>query len=80
MSTTYDKLIKLHDLLVEQVLADVENGDVAARHIAVVLLKNSSISAVPTQENLYGKLASKLDFSSMQAKLHRNAAGNAAHN
>jgi len=67
--SAYEKLLRLHDVLIEQVLADLEEGDVSARGIAVALLKNSNIQAMPAEDNLMGKLAEKLDFSAMQAKV-----------
>ena len=65
MSNSLDKLSEMHDLLIEQVLEDLQNGDRKARSEAMMLLKNSNITATAGGDSMLSKLAGKLDFSNM---------------
>jgi len=65
MSNSLDKLSEMHDLLIEQVLEDLQNGDRKARAEAMQLLKQSNITATAGEGTMLSKLAGKLDFSSM---------------
>ena len=43
MSNSIDKLSQIHDLVIEQVLEDLQNGDRKARSEAMMLLKQNNI-------------------------------------
>ena len=62
---TLDKLGQIHDLVVEQVLEDLQNGDRKARAEAMQLLKQSNIQATAGGDSMLSKLAGKLDFTEM---------------
>ena len=68
---THQLLSELHDRLAEDVLARIESGDYtqADAKFALDLVKNSQISAVPSQGNALGRLGGKLDFSAMDNKV-----------
>ena len=63
--SSIDKLSQIHDLLIEQVLEDLQNGDRKARAEAMMLLKQNNITATAGEGTMLSKLAGKLDFSSM---------------
>lgn len=65
MSNSLDKLSQIHDLVIEQVLEDLQNGDRKARSEAMALLKQNNITATAGEGTMLSKLASKLDFSGM---------------
>lgn len=63
--SSIDKLSQIHDLVIEQVLEDLQNGDRKARAEAMMLLKQNNITATAGEGTMLSKLAGKLDFSSM---------------
>ena len=63
------KLSEMHDLVIDQVLEDLQNGDRRARQEAMALLKNSNVTAVAAEGSTLKKLAGKLDFSEMSDKV-----------
>jgi Mg2+/Co2+ transporter CorC len=69
MSDQLAKLSEMHDLVIDQVLEDLQNGDRRARQEAMALLKNSNVTAVAAEGSTLKKLAGKLDFSEMNDKV-----------
>jgi cytochrome c553 len=69
MSDQLAKLSEMHDLVIDQVLEDLQNGDRRARQEAMALLKNSNVTAVAAEGSTLKKLAGKLDFSEMSDKV-----------
>ena len=69
MSDQLSKLSEMHDLVIDQVLEDLQNGDRRARQEAMALLKNSNVTAVAAEGSTLKKLAGKLDFSEMSDKV-----------
>ncbi len=69
MSDQLAKLSEMHDLVIDQVLEDLHNGDRRARAEAMSLLKNSNVTAVAAEGSTLRKLAGKLDFSEMSDKV-----------
>ena len=69
MSDQLAKLSEMHDLVIDQVLEDLQNGDRRARAEAMSLLKNSNVTAVAAEGSTLRKLAGKLDFSEMSDKV-----------
>jgi len=69
MSDQLSKLSEMHDLVIDQVLEDLHNGDRKARQEAMALLKNSNVTAVAAEGSTLKKLAGKLDFSEMSDKV-----------
>jgi cytochrome c553 len=69
MSDQLSKLSEMHDLVIDQVLEDLQNGDRRARQEAMALLKNSNVTAVAAEGSTLRKLAGKLDFSEMSDKV-----------
>ena len=69
MSDQLAKLSEMHDLVIDQVLEDLQNGDRRARAEAMSLLKNSNVTAVAAEGSTLKKLAGKLDFSEMSGKV-----------
>lgn len=69
MADLHDKLSHMHELVIDQVLEDLQNGDRKARQEAMALLKQSNIQAVAQEGSTLSKLAGKLDFSSMAEKV-----------
>ena len=69
MSDLNSKLAEMHEEVIEQVLDDLRNGDRKARQEAMTLLKQNNVTAVATSSSSLGKLAKKLDFSSMDEKV-----------
>ncbi len=69
MSDQLSKLSEMHDLVIDQVLEDLQNGDRKARIEAMALLKNSNVTAVAAEGSTLKKLAGKLDFSEMSDKV-----------
>lgn len=65
MSNSLEKLSEMHDLLIEQVLEDLQNGDRKARAEAMQLLKSNNVTATAGEGTMLSKLAGKLDFSNM---------------
>ena len=69
MSNSLDKLSQIHDLVIEQVLEDLQNGDRKARAEAMMLLKQNNVQATAGEGTMLSKLAGKLDVSSMGARV-----------
>ena len=69
MPDQLSKLSEMHDLVIDQVLEDLQNGDRRARQEAMALLKNSNVTAVAAEGSTLKKLAGKLDFSEMSDKV-----------
>ena len=69
MSDQLAKLSQMHDLVIDGVLEDLQNGDRRARQEAMALLKNSNVTAVAAEGSTLKKLAGKLDFSEMSDKV-----------
>lgn len=69
MSDQLAKLSQMHDLVIDGVLEDLQNGDRKARIEAMALLKNSNVTAVAAEGSTLRKLAGKLDFSEMSDKV-----------
>ena len=69
MSDQLDKLSQIHDLVIDQVMEDLQNGDRKAITNALALLKNSNVTAIPAEGSTLKKLAGKLDFSEMADKV-----------
>lgn len=69
MSDQLSKLSEMHDLVIDQVLEDLQNGDRRARQEAMALLKNSNVTAVAAEGSTLKRLAGKLDFSEMSDKV-----------
>ena len=69
MSDQLAKLSQMHDLVIDGVLEDLQNGDRKARIEAMALLKNSNVTAVAAEGSTLRKLAGKLDFSEMSGKV-----------
>ena len=69
MSDQLSKLSEMHELVIDQVLEDLHNGDRRARQEAMALLKNSNVTAVAAEGSTLKKLAGKLDFSEMSDKV-----------
>ena len=69
MSDQLEKLSEIHDLVIDQVMEDLQNGDRKAIASALALLKNSNVTAVSTEGSTLRKLAGKLDFSEMDDKV-----------
>ena len=69
MSDQLAKLSQMHDLVIDGVLEDLQNGDRKARTEAMALLKNSNVTAVAAEGSTLRKLAGKLDFSEMNDKV-----------
>ena len=69
MSDQLAKLSQMHDLVIDGVLDDLQNGDRKARTEAMALLKNSNVTAVAAEGSTLRKLAGKLDFSEMSDKV-----------
>ena len=61
MSNSLDKLSQIHDLVIEQVLENLQNGDRKARAEAMALLKQNNIQATAGGDTMLSKLAGKLD-------------------
>jgi hypothetical protein len=69
MADLHEKLQRMHEVLIDQVLDDLEEGSHGARQTAMALLKNSNIQAVVQNDGTMAKLAAKLDFSAMADKV-----------
>ena len=69
MTDLNSKLAEMHEEVIGQVLDDLRNGDRKARQEAMTLLKQNNVTAVATSSSSLGKLAKKLDFSSMDEKV-----------
>ena len=69
MSDQLEKLSQIHELVIDQVLEDLQNGDRKARAEAMALLKNSNVTAVAQEGSTLRKLTGKLDFSEMADKV-----------
>ena len=69
MSDQLAKLSQMHDLVIDGVLEDLQNGDRKARVEAMALLKNSNVTAVAAEGSTLRRLAGKLDFSEMSDKV-----------
>jgi len=63
------KLSEIHDLVIDSLLDDLQNGHPSARRDAMVLLKNNNVTAVASEGSTLKKLAGKLDFSEMDDKV-----------
>jgi hypothetical protein len=69
MADLQDMLGQMHEEVIYQVLEDLRNGDRKARAEALALLKQNGIQAVAQEGSTLAKLATKLDFSSMEGKV-----------
>ena len=69
MSNSLEKLSEIHDLVIEQVLEDLQNGDRKARSEAMALLKQNNVTATAGEGTMLSKLAGKLDFSNMDERV-----------
>ena len=69
MSDQLEKLSQIHDLVIDQVMEDLQNGDRKAITNALALLKSSNVTAIPAEGSTLKKLAGKLDFSEMDDKV-----------
>lgn len=69
MKDLHAKLQEMHEVLIDQVLDELNEGCPGARATAMALLKNSNIQAVPQNNSAMSKLAAKLDFSAMSDKV-----------
>lgn len=69
MSDLQQQLAEMHEEVVAQVLEDLKNGDRKARAEAMQLLKQNNVTSVAPEGSTLRKLASKLDFSSMEDKV-----------
>ena len=56
MSDQLSKLSEMHDLVIDQVLEDLQNGDRRARQEAMALLKNSNVTAVAAELSVPGRV------------------------
>jgi len=64
-----EKLATIHELVADQVLDDLKEGDRKAITAAMMLLKQNNVTAVAAEGSTLKKLANKLDFSSMDDKV-----------
>ncbi len=64
-----EKLATIHELVADQVLDDLKEGDRKAISAAMMLLKQNNVTAVAAEGSTLKKLANKLDFSSMDDKV-----------
>ncbi len=64
-----EKLATIHELVADQVLDDLKEGDRKAITAAMMLLKQNNVTAVAAEGSTLRKLANKLDFSSMDDKV-----------
>ena len=69
MKDISEQLANIHELVVEQVLEDLQNGDRKARQEAMMLLKQNNITATAAEGTTLRKLQNKLDFSGMADKV-----------
>ena len=60
---------EMHELLAEQVLEDLREGDRKARQEAMMLLKQNNVTATAAEGSTLKKLKNKLDFSSLADKV-----------
>ena len=63
-----EKLATIHELVADQVLDDLKEGDRKAISAAMMLLKQNNVTAVAAEGSTLKKLGNKLDFSSMDDK------------
>ena len=64
-----EKLATIHELVADQVLDDLKEGDRKAISAAMMLLKQNNVTAVAAEGSTLKKLANKLDFSNMDDKV-----------
>ena len=69
MVVLVEKLATIHELVADQVLDDLKEGDRKAISAAMMLLKQNNVTAVAAEGSTLKKLANKLDFSSMDDKV-----------
>tara|TARA_R100001594_G_scaffold29555_1_gene55025 strand:+ start:2720 stop:2959 length:240 start_codon:yes stop_codon:yes gene_type:complete len=69
MKDITEQLANIHELVVEQVLEDLQNGDRKARQEAMQLLKQNNVTATAAEGTTLKKLQNKLDFSGMADKV-----------
>ena len=69
MSDQLEKLGEIHDLVIDLTLDRLRDGDQRAVSDAMALLKNSNVTAIPSEGSTLKKLAGKLDFSEMDDKV-----------
>ena len=60
---------EMHELVAEQVLEDLRDGDRKARQEAMQLLKQNNVTATAAEGSTLKKLKNKLDFSSLADKV-----------
>ena len=63
MKDITEKLADIHELIVDQVFEDLQNGDRKARQEAMMLLKQNNVTATAAEGTTLRKLQNKLDFS-----------------
>ena len=69
MKDITEKLADIHELIVDQVFEDLQNGDRKARQEAMMLLKQNNVTATAAEGTTLRKLQNKLDFSGMADKV-----------
>lgn len=69
MADLNELLGEMHEVVIEQVLDDLKNGDRKARQEAMALLKQNNVTAVAAEGSTLSKLAGKLDFTAMSEKV-----------
>tara|TARA_R100001015_G_C4609476_1_gene164759 strand:- start:350 stop:589 length:240 start_codon:yes stop_codon:yes gene_type:complete len=60
---------EMHELVAEQVLEDLRDGDRKARQEAMQLLKQNNVTATAAEGSTLKKLKNKLDFSNLADKV-----------
>tara|TARA_Y100001938_G_scaffold129923_1_gene185363 strand:- start:1819 stop:2058 length:240 start_codon:yes stop_codon:yes gene_type:complete len=60
---------EMHELVAEQVLEDLRDGDRKARQEAMQLLKQNNVTATAAEGSTLKKLKNKLDFTSLADKV-----------
>ena len=60
---------EMHELVAEQVLEDLRDGDRKARQEAMQLLKQNNVTATASEGSTLRKLRDKLDFSNLADKV-----------
>ena len=71
MADLTETYAEMHELVAEQVLDDLRNGDRKARQEAMQLLKQNNVTATAAEGSTLKKLKDKLDFSNLADKVIR---------
>lgn len=69
MADLTETYAEMHELVAEQVLDDLRNGDRKARQEAMQLLKQNNVTATASEGSTLKKLKDKLDFSNLADKV-----------